>query len=93
MAQRVVTALRKREVGLAKKPRFETRRGDGRGNGCGAHPSFHRGADRFIGRHFQSDAEVVGRKAESLKRMFKARSGAGARLAQHPVDVQQILLA
>jgi hypothetical protein len=35
----------------------------------------------------------VGRKAEPLKRVFKTRSGAGARLAQHPVDVQQILLA
>jgi hypothetical protein len=90
VVQYVVVAFRKREVDLPKEPRLDTRRGDRRGNGRGAQSSFYRGADRFIGRQLERDAEVARRKAESLKGMFKTRTGAGARLAQHPVDVQEI---
>ena len=48
---------------------------------------------RFIEGQLERDAKIVRRKTQSLERAFEPRSGAGARLGQHPVDVQQVVLA
>jgi hypothetical protein len=57
------------------------------------HACFDRGAHRFIGGQLERDSKLVERKAERPKSMLETRSCARARLAQHPVDVQQIHLA
>jgi len=44
MPQRVITALRKSKVDLAKRPSFDARRGDRGGHDRRAHARFRRGA-------------------------------------------------